>query len=168
MDDQTRLAAIEKSLTTLKVLMACVIFMNLAALVWIFAPLFLLPARMISASRSSEEFPSWQELSFDQRLSKASVIVITENRKQDETVRGYVTEVLKRAPHVQFAAKIGDEVPDQRRTVKPNTVYGDGAIVFYVGAMPTTWASSEIYDGTIPALKNMSVDDFRRAVAAAN
>ena len=169
MDDQARLAKIEKSLATLKILTACVLFMNMIALAWILLPFFLLPAHVLSTETSSQEFPpSWQTLTLEQKIAKASVIVITKSKTEDGNVHGYITEVLKRAPGVHFSSQVGDEVPDQERAVKPNVVYGDGAVVFFLGSSAIPWSSSMIYGGTIPGLHDISVDELRRVVAAAN
>lgn len=167
MDDQVRLAQIEGSLKTLKLLMVCVLIMNVAALAWIFAPLFLLPSAVLSTVASHDDFPSWQALTLDQKLAKASVIAITENRVEDGSVHGYIKEILKRSPNAHFTLQVGDEVPDQRHAVKPNSTYGDGAVVFFVGTSASSWASMVIYAGSIPGLENMSVDELKRAIAAA-
>jgi hypothetical protein len=174
MDQSPQLERIANGVRGLSVAVWCLVAINcLQVVAWIVpfvAPSFY--ARQMASLSSSPELPkqtfeSWEGLAFDEKVKRASVILITENKQEGGKIRAIIKEQIKRAPNTTFHYSVGDEyLPGTILEPKPDTRYGDGSLVLLQGSPATSHGSYAIYNGSIPGLGEMPVSKIREIVAA--
>lgn len=139
-----------------------------------------------SVSTSNHTPEAWNGMPLEQKIKRASVIVITENRTHGGQIKAIVKEVRRLKPGVDFHYKIGDEyvghehepfVNTQSNTLQRDAAVvffgpqGDGAVVFLSGLQPTRKETYHIHDGSIyiagdsaKSLEKMPVSKFLELV----
>jgi len=118
-----------------------------------------------SAGTPKEAFESREGLSLEEKVKRASIILLTENKQESGKIRAFIKEELKRAPGTAFHYSIGDEYLPLAVVPRQNTTYGDGALVFLQGSPASNRESYSIYNGSISAFGEMPLPKVRQIIA---
>ena len=111
-------------------------------------------------------FESWEGLKFEEKVKKASVILLTENRREGGKIRAFIKEELKHAPNTTFHYSVGDEyLPGSISEPRENTHYGEGSLVLLQGSPAVSSESYSIYNGAVSSLGEMPISKVREIVA---
>ncbi|MDP0492536.1 MAG: hypothetical protein Q7Q71_15935 [Verrucomicrobiota bacterium JB023] len=116
--------------------------------------------RGASASLSNKD--ALKEL--QEEIANANAIVLADRVSQDRKVRDVITEILMKNPDVPFYYGIGEQI-GSATTIKPDTRYGDGSVIFCQGSPARLKRAAAIYDGRIPAFGQLPVTKLREMVA---
>lgn len=174
MDDGTQFDRIAKGIRGLSIAVWCLVAINgLQMAAWIVpfvAPGFYakqVASMTMSSDPPMQKFESWEGLTLEQKVKRASLILITENKQENGKIRSIIKEELKRTPKTEFHYSVGDEYsPASILQPKADTRYGDGALVLFQGSPAMNHGSYAIYDGRIPGLGEIPVSKVREIVAA--
>jgi hypothetical protein len=129
------------------------------------APDFLVRKFTSSSTPIVESFESWEGLTLEEQLRRASVVLITENREERGMIRAYIKEVLKQSPGTVFHYAVGDEYLPLAETPRENVRYGDGSLVLLQGSPAEMRTSDSIYNGQLPGHANLPLKAVRELVA---
>lgn len=159
-----------KSIGSLTLAVWCLVAVNFIQLALWFIPYIaptLFVSRMAATSgEPAELFESWEGLSFDEKVKRSSIVLVTENRLSDGGIRAYIKEELKRTPGTKFHYKIGDEYLPLAIVPRENTHYGDGSLVLFQGSPAKNRESYSIFNGSAGALGDMPLTKVREIVAS--
>jgi hypothetical protein len=100
----------------------------------------------------------------EEMIKRASMIVLTEIRREQGKHRQIISEIVKRAPDVRFYYKVGDDFSmlSHMPVSDCRDCEGQGAVVFLLGN-PAQMASSYSYrDGRIDGMGDMPLEELRR------
>ena len=172
MDDSSQLERIAKGVKGLSIAVWCLVAISVLQIAaWVVpfvAPNFYLKHTALSPVVPKEMLESWQGLTFEEKLTRSSVVLITENKQESGKVRAIIREKLKQAPNTIFHYSVGEEyLPLSILEPKENTQYGDGSLVLLQGSPATNRESYSIYNGSIRGLGDMPLSKVREIVAAA-
>jgi len=109
----------------------------------------------------------FSQLTTEEKIKVSSAIAIASyQRSKEGGNRVIVQEFLKKDPASELTYAVGDEVPDAliHRPLSANL--GDGVVIFFVGSPAQTKMTANYANGMIYGLNNISLNDFRRLVAA--
>ena len=169
MESSEKLDGIAKAIRRLTVavwFLVAIGFIQMAAwLVPFVTSTFYMKVAGTSVGIPKEAFESWEGLSFEDKVKRASIILVTENRHESGKIRAFIKEELKRAPGTAFHYSVGDEYLPLAVVPRENTNYGDGALVFLQGSPATNRESYAIYNGSISALGEMPLPKVRQIIA---
>jgi hypothetical protein len=172
MNETSQLEMIAKGVRGLSVAVWCLVVINVlqvaAWLVPFVAPTFFAKQVVsLSPDLPKPTFESWEGMTFEEKVKRASIVLITENKKEGGKIRAMIKEELKRAPNTTFHYSLGDEyLPVSITEPKENTHYGEGSVVLLQGSPATNHGSYSIFNGSIPGLGEMPVSKVREIVAA--
>lgn len=76
----------------------------------------------------------WAEQTFEEKIQRADVIIITENRPNRDKLRAYVKEILKHRGDRKFDYALGDEYPPLAITPTRGISWGEGALLLFQGS----------------------------------
>ncbi len=111
------------------------------------------------------EYPDFHKLPIDEQVKVASVIALGRYEQGDGSkLRAIITEILKKTPGTTFHYEVGQEVPNASLPIRPNTNYGDGALMFFAGSPAMMRQSFAVSNGRISALGDMPLDRIREMV----
>jgi hypothetical protein len=111
------------------------------------------------------EYPDFHKLPIEEKVKAASVIAIGRYEQGDGSkLRAIITEILKKTPGTAFYYEMGQEVPSASLAIRPNTNYGDGALMFFAGSPAMMRESLAVSNGRISALGDMPLDQIREMV----
>jgi len=168
MDELSRLEQIARGVRGLSIAVWCLVAINVVQIgAWI-VPL-VAPNFHVRHMASSPEVPRepWEGLTFEEKVKRASIVLLTENKREGGKIRAMIKEELKRAPNTTFDYSVGDEYgPASISEPKEKTQYGDGAIVLMQGSPAINRGSFAIYNGSVPGLGDMPLSKVREIVAA--
>ena len=171
MDEVSRLEQIARGVRGLSIAVWCLVAINVVQIgAWI-VPL-VAPNFYVRHTASSPDVPRqmldpWEGLTFEEKVKRASIVLLTENKREGGKIRAVIKEELKRAPNTTFNYSVGDEYgPASISEPKEKTQYGDGAIVLMQGSPAINRGSFAIYNGSVPGLGDMSLSKVREIVAA--
>lgn len=130
-----------------------------------FAPTVVSPSHKISLpdNRSIEE-DDFFLLPIEKQVGMASVIARSEWKLEGDVYKCVIAEILKQKPGALFPYKIGDEYSPGNQSVKPNTVYGDGQVLFFTGAPPRLRFITAISDGRLIGSGDVRLDGIRELI----
>jgi hypothetical protein len=103
----------------------------------------------------------------EEKIKRASAILLTRLEKDGDRHREIVAEILKRKPGVRLYYKVGDEYEMLSHAPTPECTgcEGQGSIVFMIGN-PATMVSSVTYDGDrLRSMGDIPLDEIRRLAA---
>src|SRR3990172_689206 len=118
-----------------------------AWLVPVLAPHFYISNVAPSSGIPRESFESWEGLSFEEKVKRASIVLIKEE--------------LKRKPGTTSHYAVGDEYLPLSIVPEKNTRYGEGSLVLLEGSPATNRESYSIYNGSVRALGEMPISKIR-------
>jgi len=171
MNETSQLEGIARGVKRLSVAVWCLVAINVfqvAAWVSFVAPTSYMKHLASSPAVPKEMFESWERLSFEDKVKRSSVVLVTENKREDGKIRAIVKEELKRAPNTTFQYAVGDEyLPLSILQPKEGTQYGDGSLVLLQGSPAAHRESYSIFKGSIGALGEMPLSQVRAIVAQA-
>src|SRR6266700_4055645 len=171
MSETSQLEGIARGGKRLSVAVWCLVAINVfqvAAWVPFVAPTSYMKHLASSPAVPKEMFESWERLSFEDKVKRSSVVLVTENKREDGKIRAIVKEELKRAPNTTFQYAVGDEyLPLSILQPKEGTQYGDGSLVLLQGSPAAHRESYSIFKGSIGALGEMPLSQVRAIVAQA-
>ncbi len=171
MNETSQLEGIARGVKRLSVAVWCLVAINVfqvAAWVPFVAPTSYMKHLASSPAVPKEMFESWERLSFEDKVKRSSVVLVTENKREDGKIRAIVKEELKRAPNTTFQYAVGDEyLPLSILQPKEGTQYGDGSLVLLQGSPAAHRESYSIFKGSIGALGEMPLSQVRAIVAQA-
>jgi hypothetical protein len=163
---------VAKGIRGLTVAIWCLVLVNViqvaAWAVPMFAPNFYM--RYVAPSTPDaprESFESWQGLSFEDKVRRASIVLITEYKRDGGKLRAIIKEELKHKPGATYHYAIGDEYLPLSVMPKENTSYGEGSLVLLHGSPAVHRESLAIYNGSISALGDMPLSKVRQIIAKA-
>ena len=111
---------------------------------------------------TSQPLKQFYELSSDEQIKTASVIILTKYEPvQDGKVKAVVSQILKKDDNVTFHYKIGDELASSSYYPRENTSYGDGLVVFFTGSPPMQKMSMPYEGDRIRSLGDMPIELFK-------
>ncbi len=172
METTPQMEQIAKGIRGLTVAVWCLVAINVfqvaAWVVPMFAPNFYMrhiaPSTPDAPRESSE---SWRGLSFEDKVNRSSIVLITEYKREAGKLRAIIKEELKHKPGATYHYAVGDEYLPLSVVPKENTYYGEGSLVLLQGSPATNRESFAIYNGSISALGDMPLSKVRQIVAKA-
>lgn len=111
-----------------------------------------------------QAFESWEGISLEEKINRASMIVITEFRRDGDKLRAIIKDIPKRKPDITFYYSVGEEYPPMTVTVQENTRYGDGNLVLLQGSPATMKEAYSIYNGGISGLGDIPLTKVRAMI----
>ena len=111
-----------------------------------------------------EELNSFHDLLPDEKIRRASAILLTKVQIDGSRVKEIVSEVVKRAPGVSLYYGVGDELEHMSHTLDPSCkgCEGEGQVVF-MGGNPAQMASSYSFTGDrIGGMGGMPLERLRK------
>src|SRR5262249_52812730 len=109
----------------------------------------------------SDAFNGFYEWPLDKKIQNASVIAVARWQQSDKTLRCVISEILKQAPDTTFYYKAGDEYQAGNNSIRDNTSYGDGQIMFFTGSPATFRYSTTYANDRIGGMGDMPISEFR-------
>src|SRR5260370_32807999 len=102
MNDTSQFEGIARGVKRLSVAVWCLVAINVFQVAAWVVP-FVAPTSYMKQLASSpgvpkEMFESWERLSFAEKVKRSSLVLVTENKREDGKIRAMVKEELKRAP----------------------------------------------------------------------
>jgi hypothetical protein len=171
MDESSQLERIRKSIRGLSMAVWCLVgIMAVQTAAWLVpfvAPnLYMKYLTPTTPDMPRQSFESWDGLTFDEKVNRASVILLTENRPEGGKIRAIIREELKRKSGTTLHYSVGDEyLPASILEPKENTRYGDGSLILLQGSPAVSSGSYSIYNGSIPGLGEMPLSKVRELIA---
>jgi hypothetical protein len=99
----------------------------------------------------------------DKQIQTASVIALARHRVEKDQVKTVIAEILKQTPGTTFYYKVGDEWRTHQ-PLRPNTSYGEGQVMFFVGSPAEFRFSTSYHGGRIGGLGDMPLDVLRSKI----
>jgi hypothetical protein len=169
LDNPQQLEHIAKYIKGLTVAVWCLVVLNViqvgAWMIPYLAPNFF-QRHLTSVGTSQNVLEDWQGLSFEEKVKRATVVLVTQNRQDQGTIRAIVKVILKKAPNTSFDYGVGDEYgPASISQPKADTRYGDGSLILLSGSPAIYQESYSIYGGSIPGLNEMPLTKVREIVS---
>lgn len=115
-----------------------------------------------SAEPSAVDGRPFHTLSPEQKMKRASAILVTKHQKDGGHIKAIVSEILKR-PDAGFSYSVGDEFGELSRYATGDADYGDGDVVFMVNGSGEQ-ESSTYRNGRISGLGDMPLEVLRAIV----
>jgi hypothetical protein len=115
-----------------------------------------------SAEPSGSDGKPFHTLSPEQKVKRASAILVTKHQKDGGHIKSIVSEILKR-PDSGFHYSVGDEFGELARYGTGDMDYGDGDVVFMVDGSGEQ-ESSTYRNGRISGLGDMPLEILRAVV----
>jgi hypothetical protein len=180
MDEISNPAPLAKAIRSLTIAVWC-LCIAVVALIGLYVASFWMSARAFRGSttmtRSTSDIPRspadvtqekpFHEMSPDEMVAKASVILLTSYQDEGRRYKAVVAEILKQNPGTTLYYAVGDEYPILSREKQDGVSCGDGQVVFMAGS-PATMRSSYSFDrGRIGGLGDMPLTTLRAMVASA-
>jgi len=169
MNEQTEVQQIAKSLRWLTFAVWCLVAVSVVQMgAWLLplvAPDFYMRRVTASSGVAKQALEPWEGLSFDEKVKRSSMVLITEYRRDGDKLRAIIKEIPKRVPGTQFHYALGEEYPPSTVTPKENTTYGEGDLVLLQGSPATRRESYSIYNGSIPGLADLPLSKVREIIA---
>lgn len=117
---------------------------------------------MMEEEEKLEGFHDWP---LQKRIDAASVVAIARFEKRGDRLKAVITEVLKKSAQTDFYYKVGDEYVEGGRQIEPNTKYGDGMIVFFVGSPARMKYAMSFHGDRVGGLGDMPLEALREMTA---
>ena len=112
-----------------------------------------------------ESFESWQGLSFEDKVKRSSIVLITEYKSEGGKLRAIIKEELKHKAGATYHYAVGDEYLPLSIVPRENTTYGEGSLVLLQGSPATNRESYSIFNGSVSSLGEMPLSKVREIVA---
>jgi len=117
---------------------------------------------------STADFNGFSALPLDQKLRRASVIVITRFKPEGDSLKAMITDIPKQRPGTTFYYSVGQEFIDASTYQQAGAEYGDGVVVFLIGNPAQTVESYSYSHDRIGGLGSMPLTQFRESAAKSN
>lgn len=104
-------------------------------------------------------------LPVEDKIERASVILLTERRDQGDRHVHVVAEIVKRAPDIRLYYEVGEEFEALSHAMRPECdaeCEGDGQVVFMTGNPASMRYSSSVRGERLSGFGDMPVAEFRR------
>jgi hypothetical protein len=170
MEPTPQMERIAKGIRGLTVAVWCLVAINVfqvgAWVVPMFVPNFYM--RHIAPSTPDtprESFESWQGLSFEDKVKRSSIVLITEYKLEGGKLRAIIKEELKHKAGATYHYAVGDEYLPLSMVPRENTTYGEGSLVLFQGSPAVHRESYAIYNASVSALGEMPLSKVRQIVA---
>ncbi len=180
MTEDPRADALTKAIKTLTVAVWCLCALVLAQLVfygWSYIKSMRWARQaMTTATSSIQSAPSktfraepveekpFHELSPEEMVARASVILLTSYQDDGKKNKAIVAEILRQDPNVTLYYSVGDEYPMLSFEKQKDMSCGDGQVVFMVGSPASMRASYGFTNGRIGGLGDMPLAKLREMV----
>ena len=115
---------------------------------------------------STEEFNGFSALPLDQKIQRASVVVVTRFKREGDSLKAIITDIPKRRPATTFYYSIGQEFTEASTYQQANAGYGDGVVVFLIGNPASVVESYSYSEDRIGGLGGMPLQRFRELAHA--
>ena len=172
MEPTPQMERIAKGIRGLTIAVWCLVAVNVfqitAGVVPMFAPNFYM--RHIAPSTPvapRELFESWEGLSFEDKVKRSSIVLVTEYKLEGGKLRAVIKEELKHKAGVTYHYAVGDEYLPLSIVPRENTTYGEGSLVLLQGSPAVNRESYSIFNGRVSALGDMPLSKVRQIVAQA-
>ena len=121
-----------------------------------------------SAGRQHDSGADFHELPPEQKVARASAILLVSYQKDGDRFKAVVAEVLKRNPGVELHYNVGDEMVMYSYYPSDDSSRGEGQVVFMLGS-PAEMRSSYSFDhGRIGGMGDMPLEKLREMVKKGN
>ena len=110
--------------------------------------------------RPSSFEPGFPSLMPEEKIKKASAILVTSWKREGATAKAVVTEIVKQKPGTRLYYSVGDEYSHFGAEM-PREVYGDGEVVLMVGSPAEMRESYSFEGGRIGGLGDMPLTKLR-------
>jgi len=126
-------------------------------------------AQMVADAPTSElrdsvdRYNNFHDWPLDKQIQAASVIALAKHHVEKDQVKTIFAEILKQTPGTTFYYKIGDEWR-MNQPVRPNTSYGNGQLMFFVGSPAQFRFSTSFSDGRITGFGDMPLELLRKKI----
>jgi len=170
MEPTSQIDTIAKAIRALTIAVWCLVAINVFQMVAWMIPLFApnIYMRYLAPSQTGaprELFESWQGLSFEEKVKRSSIVLITEYKREDGRLRAMIKEELKHKPGTTYHYAVGEEYRPLSVVPKEHTSYGEGSLVLLQGSPAMNRESFAIYNGSVSALDEMPLSKVREIVA---
>ena len=172
MEPTPQMERIAKGIRGLTVAVWCLVAINVfqvaAWVVPVLAPNFYMRHIVPSTPDAPREsFESWQGLSFEDKVKRSSIVLITEYKLEGGKLRAIIKEELKHKAGATYHYAVGDEYLPLSVVPRENTTYGEGSLVLLQGSPAVHRESYAIYNSSVRSLGEMPLAKLRQIVAQA-
>ncbi len=108
-----------------------------------------------------DDFYKWP---IEKRVAVSSVIARGEWKLENGVNKFIIAEIIKREPGTYFPFKLGNEYPRGNTPAKPNTDYGDGAVIFLQGSRATMRSLIAVSRGSLRGDQSVPLQMIRDTV----
>ena len=120
-----------------------------------------------TAGRETDSGAGFHDLAAEQKVDRASAILLVSYQKDGDRFKAIVAEVLKLKPGVELHYNVGDEMVMYSYYPSDNASRGEGQVVFMLGS-PAEMRSSYSFDhGRIGGMGDMPIEKLREMVRKA-
>jgi hypothetical protein len=117
----------------------------------------------IQATPTADRHANFHDWPLDKQIQGASVIALARHRVEKDQVKTVFAEVLKQTPGTTFHYMVGDEWRTHQ-PVRPNTSYGEGKVMFFVGSPAQFRFSTTYHNGRLIGFGDMTLDTLRKMI----
>lgn len=119
-----------------------------------------------SSVRTESLGAQFHDLPPEQKVAKASAILLISYQKDGPRVKAVVAEVLKQEPETVLTYSVGDELAFLSYYPKDDETRGEGQVVFMVGSPAEMRSSFSFNGGRIGGMGDMPLEVLREMVKA--
>jgi hypothetical protein len=120
-----------------------------------------------SYSRTGADDKSFFDLPPEEKLRRATTILLTKRQQDGRKLKAVVAEILKQPSDAKPLWSIGDELPELSHYPQGGTTYGDGEVVLFVGSNRHLRESMTYTEGRVAAMGDMPLEILRELVKGA-
>jgi hypothetical protein len=121
-----------------------------------FVGLFLLPTLL-----RGDDFYKWP---IEKQVAVSSIIARGEWKLENGVNKFIIAEIIKRESGTYFPFKLGNEYPPGNIPAKPNSDYGDGAIIFLQGSRASMRSLIAVSRGRLRGDQSVPLQTIRETV----
>ena len=107
---------------------------------------------------------AFNRLSPEERVQSASVIALANWQTSGSTLRCVISEILKQTPGTKFYYKVGDEFRGGNQRATENADFGDGLVLFFIGAPARLEETVAYRHDRITGLGDMPISTLREII----
>ena len=175
MDESPKTDSLAKAVRALAIMVGCLaagilgMFALYAITLYKSRAFFREGATSVSSTRTTHSVSSpgaqtdqkpFQTLPPEERVRRATAILLTKHQNDGGKVKAVVSEILKR-PESGLPYSVGDEYVDLSRYAGGDADYGDGEVVFFIDSALDSRESITYRNGRITGLGDMPLDTLR-------
>ena len=123
--------------------------------------------RPTATSVSAMDIESWNSLGDNEKIQKASAIIVIRYKQEEEgLMSAYLEEILKKDPSIEVGAKVGERVESSDYYTRPGMGQNrDGAVMFLSGSPARERSTRYLYSDRLAGTSDMPMHILRKIFA---